>query len=107
MDNEERNPYLEPENFYAGYNKSMEENKNKPEALQWEKLCFLLFTTEDGKTFMDLVLDRFLIPGFIHPNAPGMRDAAVYYEGFKEAFRMIRNAVNSHKQRIEAESVKA
>lgn len=102
----EKNPYLEPENFYEGYQKSIEELRNKPEAIELDKLCYYVFSTEDGKKFLNEVTERFLIPGFINPQSPNLGESAIYYEGFKEAFRMIRNCLRSHEQRIQAESTK-
>lgn len=102
----EKNPFLEPENFYEGYQENIDKLRNNKQAIELDKLSYLVFSTEDGKKFMNEITERFLIPGFVHPNSPGVRDAAVYYEGFKEAFRVIRNCIRAHEQRIEAESIK-
>lgn len=101
----EENPYLKPENYYAGYQESIEGLKNKPEALEMDKLCYFVFSTEEGRRLMSEIVDRFLMPGFIHPNAPNIEYAAIYYEGFKEGFRMLRNCIKSHEQRIAAENL--
>jgi hypothetical protein len=106
MTDETNNPYLEPENYYKGYQDSIDGLKNKPELVEMDKLCYFVFNTDDGKKLMDEITERFLIPGFIHPNGQNIEASAVYFEGFKEAFRMIRNCIRSHKQRIEAESTK-
>ncbi len=106
MSNQETNPFLKAENYYDGYQDSIDKLKNKPEAVELDKLCYFVFTTENGKKFINEVTERFIIPGFIHPNNPDIQNAAIYYEGFKEAFRMIRNCIKSHEQRIEAESIK-
>lgn len=103
---EESNEYLKPENYYQGYQDSIEGLKNKPEAMAMDKLCYLVFSTDDGKKLLNEIVERFLLPGFIHPNSDNIQSAAIYYEGFKEAFRMMRNCIKSHEQRIEAESVK-
>jgi len=100
------NPFLEPENYFEGYTDSVQKLKNKPEVVELDKLCYFVFSTDDGKKFLEVVTERYLIPGFIHPSAPNPRDAALYYEGFKEAFRMIRHSIKSHEQRIKAESIK-
>lgn len=100
-----KNQFLEPENYYSGYQKSIDELKNKPEILELDKLCYMVFSTENGKKFLHEITERFLIPGFVHPNSDNIQQAAVYYEGFKEAFRMIINCIKSHEQRIKAESI--
>lgn len=106
MTSEKTNPFLEPENYYQGYQDNIDKLKNKPESVEMEKLCYFVFSTPDGKKFLEEVTERFLIPGFIHPNGQNIQYSSVYYEGFKEAFRMIRNCIKSHEQRIEAESTK-
>lgn len=100
----EENPYLQPENYYAGYQESMDALKNKPEALEMDKLCYFVFNTDEGKRLMSEIVERFLLPGFIHPNGTNVGESAIYYEGFKEGFRMLRNCVRSHEQRIAAEN---
>lgn len=100
------NPFLEPENYFEGYQESINKLKNNPDVVELEKLCYFVFSTADGRKFLEEITERYLIPGFIHPNSPNPRDSALYYEGFKEAFRMIRNCLKSHEQRIKAESVK-
>jgi hypothetical protein len=103
----EKNPYLEPENYYEGYQKSIDDLKNKPEAMMMDKLCYQVFSTVEGKKLISEFTERFIIPGFIHPTARNIQYSSVYYEGFKEAFRMIRACIKSHEQRIEAESLKS
>ncbi len=103
----ETNEFLKQENYMQGYQDSIDKLKDKPEALEMDKLCYLVFASENGKKLLNEIMERFLIPGFIHPNGTNIHHAAVYFEGFKEAFRMLRNCIKAHEQRIEAESVKA
>jgi hypothetical protein len=103
---QEKNPYLEPENYYQGYQESIDNLKNKPEAMEMDKLCYLVFSSDNGKKLISEIIERFIMPGFIHPASDNMQNAAIYYEGFKEAFRMILNCIKSHEQRIEAQSTK-
>lgn len=103
MKEDNQNPFLQTENPYEGYKESMDNLKNKPEAVEFDKLCYLTFKEEHGKKLLEVFRDRFLIPGFIHPNSPNARDGALYFEGFKEAYRMIFNAIRAHEHRIEAE----
>lgn len=102
----EGNPILEPENYYDGYQQKIDELKQKPEAMEFDKLCYYaLELSEDGKKLIQFVTDRYLIPGFANPNIVNAGENALYYEGFKEAFRMLRNSIKSHLQRIEAENI--
>jgi len=106
MEKGEGNPFLKEENYYAGYQENIDKLKDKPEAMMWDKLCYLVFSTPDGKAFINEVKERFLLPGFVHPNNTNANYAAVYFEGFKEFGRMILNSIKSHEQRIQAQSVK-
>ena len=98
------NPYLEPENYYDGYRDSIEKMKHHPEYVEFDKLCHMLFNTSDGKEFIKEIDKRCLLPALCTPMAPNYKELVIYMDGFKEAFRMIKNAINSHEQRIKAES---
>jgi hypothetical protein len=102
----EKNPLLEQENYYAGYEESIKNLRNNPELVEIDKLCYLVFNTPDGKKLMDIFIERYVIPGFVNPSSASPGDSALYYEGFKEFIRMIRSCIKSHEQRIQAESVR-
>lgn len=102
----EKNPWIEPENYYAGYQDSMDNLKSNPEGLQFDKLCHLVLSTPDGRHFMEEIEKRFLIPALCNPASPTFQIQAMYFEGFKEAFRMLKGVVLSHDQRIKAEDHK-
>jgi hypothetical protein len=101
------NPYITPENYYAGYQDSIDGLKNKPEIVEFDKLCHLVFNTPDGKKFMEEVEKRYLIPALSSPANPQYAMLVTYTEGFKEAFRMLKNCVMTHEQRIKAETQRA
>src|SRR5690349_8804877 len=100
--NIEDNPLLKPEDFFAGYNKSMEDFKNRPELVAFDKLCHELFTSEAGKKWMEYVEENYLIAPIVDRNAPNFHNMALWSEGFKDFPRMLRGAVRSHNQRINA-----
>jgi hypothetical protein len=100
---EETNEYLKQENYFEGYQKKINELKSRPDVVELDKLCFMVFASEDGKKLLNEFLERYLLPGFVNPGAPNPGEAALYYEGFKEAFRLIRGSIRAHQQRIEAE----
>lgn len=100
---EKTNPFLEPTNYFEGYQKEIDKLKNAPEALSFERLCYEIFEmTEDGKTLMDMIEERYLLPSIVQMNA-NYQIMCIHGEGFKDAFRLLRNCVASHKQRIKAE----
>src|SRR5215469_14524277 len=102
MDEYKGNPLIEPENYYEGYKKSIEELKNNPKLLEFDKLCYQIFeNTDAGKKFIELIKERYLIPAIVGRSQNYQVDV-LWQEGFKDFPRMIINCVNSHKQRISA-----
>ncbi len=99
----EKNPILEPENYAKGYQDSIENLKNKPEIVEFDKLCFELFeANQTGKRFMELCKERYLIHPMSSKEAPSFTVDLIWDEGFKTFIRMLIQHVRSHKQRIEA-----
>lgn len=100
---EETNPYLQQEDYFEGYKRKIEELKQRPDVVELDKLCFLVFQSEDGKKLLNEFTERYLLPGFVNPAMDNSGGAALYYEGFKEGFRLIRGSIRAHQQRIDAE----
>jgi hypothetical protein len=101
----ERNPLIEPEDFFSGYNKSIQDHKNNPKVIEFDKLCYELFEHQEvGRHFMKLIEERYLIPSMVSKGNPTYQIDVLWQEGFKDAFRLIRTSVMSHQQRILAET---
>lgn len=99
----EKNPLLEPENYFKGYDKSVESLKNDPKLLEFDKLCYELFENQEaGRRFIELVTDRYLLAPSTLPGSPSASNEAMWGEGLRYAFLLLRNSVKSHKQRIMA-----
>jgi hypothetical protein len=96
------NPLLKPEDFLGGYRDSIEELKNRPELISFEKLCYEVFATEQGKKLMEIIDQRYLIPSIVSREAPNYQVLLLWSDGFKDAFRMIKQNIISHEQRIQA-----
>jgi hypothetical protein len=100
----EKNPLIEPENYFEGYQKSIEQLKNNPLALEFDKLCYELFEhQESGKRFIQLVTERYLIPSMVSKGNPTYQLDVLWQEGFKDFIRMLITCTNAHKQRIVAQ----
>lgn len=98
---EQINPFLEQENYFKGYEKSIEELKNNPQVIEFDKLCFELFDRNpQGKKFLEIVTERYLIPAIAKSGTPTYQLDVLWAEGFKEFARMLLCAVKSHQQRI-------
>lgn len=106
MEQMQENPLLEQENYFAPYNKSIEELKNKPEIIAFDKLCYEVFeASEMGRKFIEVVKDVFFIASFpgITRGSPTYQIDLLYVEGWRDGYRKIMQSVMSHKQRIQAE----
>lgn len=99
----ENNPFLQVENYMEGYAKSIEELKNSPSIIEFDKLCFELFERhESGRRFIELIIERYLIPALAKPGTATYQLDIMWAEGFKDFCRMIISSVKSHQQRIHA-----
>jgi hypothetical protein len=104
---QERNPLLEQENYFEGYNESINKLKNDPKVLEFDKLCYELFeNNQAGKRFIELVTERYLLAPSGMPGSPTYQNEVMWAEGVRYAFLLLRNGVMSHKQRIVAQGVK-
>lgn len=98
------NPLIEPTNYFEGYNKNIDELKNRPEIVELDKLCYdALEANETGKKLLETLEKRFLYPGLARPGQDNYSDLVKFYEGFKECIRTLKACVEGHKQRIEKE----
>jgi hypothetical protein len=97
------NPYLEKENYFEGYQKSIDNLKNNPELIAFDKLCYEVFEAREiGKEFINFVKNRFLVHSQITKGNPTYQVDVIWQEGFRDAYRMIFNHIESHKQRIKS-----
>jgi len=107
MSKSEENPFLKQEDYFSGYQEKIDDLKSRPAAVELDMLCYLVFKSDDGKKLLNEFVERFMMPGFIDPYNPNAKEAALYYEGFKQAFRLIIGSVKAHQQRIDAEKKQA
>ncbi len=101
------NPLLQPEDYLGEYRENIEKMKNNPELVSFDKLCYELFhINEMGKKFMEIAEKRYLIPSMINREAANYQLMVIWADGFKDAYRLIKQCVMSHQQRIQAENNK-
>lgn len=102
---EPTNPLLMQENYAAGYQESIANLKNNPNIIAFDKLCYELFEHQEaGRKFMELVDERYIRPALVQRGSTTYQIDVLWQEGFKDAFRLLAQHVQSHKQRIKAES---
>lgn len=95
------NPLLQPEDYAKPYNENVEELKNNPALIEFDKLCFELFDrNEMGKRFIELVQERYVIPSIASRGSPSYQLDVLWGEGFKDFARLIMGSVKAHQQRI-------
>lgn len=100
---ESENPLIQPEDYFKGYQKKMEELRNHPEYIKFDRLCYEVFeASEMGREFLKYATERFVINSQIKRGDPIYQLDCIWQEGFRDAYRMIMNHVLSHKQRIAA-----
>ena len=107
MDNNnpfQHNPILEPEDYFKDYKENINKMRNDPSVIEWDKLVYELFSMNpQGKRFMELVTQRWLIPALAKPGTATYQLDVMWAEGFKDFPRMILMAIQSHDQKIRAE----
>jgi len=99
----EKNPLLEQENYMEGYNDSINDLRNDPQVIAFDKLCYEVFeASEMGKKFLEFAIDRFIVHSQVTKGCDNYAQDVIWQEGFRDAYRMILNHVRSHQQRIAA-----
>lgn len=99
-----KNQYIEPENYFDGYKDSIKKNSENPEAVVFDKLCYMAFVESGhGVEFLKYAKENFIEPELVPIHTQNYESVNTYYQGFKQAFRMIIQNIKQHQQRIDAE----
>lgn len=95
------NPYLNFEDPFDAQKKQLEEIQK--EQMEFERLCFEVFhMNAQGKQLYELIKERYLDRSLFAPTHANAPELALYYEGFKEAFRGVYTLGLKHLKRINA-----
>jgi hypothetical protein len=98
---EENNPLLQPEDYTAQYRKNIEQMRNNPDVVEWDRLCHELFEMNpQGKRWLELVTQKYLIPALARPGTPTYQLDIMFWDGFKEFGRMLLLTIQAHKDKI-------
>ena len=96
------NPFLEVQDPFEHQRKKQKDVER--EAIEFQRLCFEVFhMNADGKKLYELIKERYIIRGLFSPTHDNATSLALYYEGFKEAFRGLWNQGLVHLKRINGE----
>lgn len=103
MDNKS-NSYIEKPNPFDEYNKNLEEfAMNNPEIIEISRLCYEVFKgTNDGKKLMNELENRFLFGSLVNPLSQNSSECALYWTGFTDCIKWLRNYANEHDERIKS-----
>ena len=97
---EKTNPYIQPFNHFSGYDESIKKLQERPEAVEFERLCYEIFEmTNPGKRLLELFDERYIEPCLVDIGNPNYQISITWAEGYKQAFRNIKQAITTHKQR--------
>lgn len=96
------NPFLEPENYLSGYQENIDDLRNRPELVAFEKLCHAVFTSPDGKELMKYLEENYLMMPAADPAHPKFETMCVWKDGVNHLPLVFKRNVKSHEQRIKA-----
>lgn len=100
-----RNEFLEPEDYFSGYNNAFKKLKQNKEANEFSELCFrVLEASEDGKKLMQLCMERFVYPATPSQINENYDKTCIWYEGFRQAFRHLHEICKSYQAQKEHEN---
>ena len=94
---------LGQEDYFKGYQESIDELKKETPAVELDKICFNAFDNEAGKVLLKYLSESIVMAAVPHEMGPGYKDACIYYEGYREGYRQLIHAVKSYPLRREAE----
>ncbi len=102
------NPYLQQEDYLAGYQENIERFREYGKAQSQKQIdaADIAMQQAQGKKFIDLIKERYLLPSLAHYTETNYKNVILWGEGFKDFPRMILNCIRSHEQRIKAEGNK-
>ena len=102
--NSQDNPFLKVENPYEDYEKSVANNlksKHSQDMMKVQRLCYQVFEcTDDGKQLYKELEAKFLLQSLYNPIQPEASNLALYWEGFRDCIRSIKQMCEMHGQMI-------
>lgn len=98
------NPLLKQEDYLEGYNENIQNLRNRPELIEYDKITHDCFSTPQGKKFIEATEKRYLMPSLVNRAAANYQLMVIWADGYKDAYRDIKFHIMSHEQRIKAGS---
>lgn len=92
------------EDFWQGYQTSIDKSKEDPRLIEFDRLCFEVFEkTEAGKKLLEYLIETIVMPGTPSRDTQAFPMTCVYYEGQRDCIRLLRQSTRSYRERKEAE----
>lgn len=106
QDNQEipANPHITIPNPFEDYQKSLEQmNVMFPELQEISRICYEFFLmSHDGKKLWELLEDKYIMGNNVNPMLPNSEIIAMYWTGFTDCLKFLRQQGLAHKQRVNA-----
>ncbi len=94
------------EDYWAGYQESIDKLRNDPETISFDQLCFEVFNSKEGKKLLEY-FESNIVMGAVPSKIDNNFDkSCIYYEGYRQGFRQIIHAVKNYQLRKEAQQAK-
>ncbi len=92
----------EPDPYFNGHAIGIEDKfKEKDSDLEYQRLCYEAFlSNKDGLALLEQFKTRYHCMPLFTPMHPNAEKLALFFEGFKEAFRGLEHAAKTHQKRI-------
>jgi len=95
------------EDYWDGYTSSINKLKNNPDIVEFDRLCFEVFSkTEAGAKILSELTERYIIPSTPAKDMTSYSTNCVYYEGFRDCIRLLIQSTKGYSRRKEAEDAK-
>ena len=98
------NPFTTQENPFDSYQKSLEAMAVLyPELQEIGRICYEFFLMSvDGKKLWELLENKYLFTSMVDISTPGCEIRAMYWTGFTDCLKFLKQQAVQHKQRINA-----
>ena len=92
----------QPDPYFNGHELGIEDKfKQSNDDLEYERLCYEAFMANtDGQALLEQFKKRYHCMPLFTPMHPNAANLALFFEGFKEAFRGLEHAARTHQLRI-------
>lgn len=98
------NPHITIDNPFEDYQKSLEQmNVMFPDLQEIARICYEFFLmSNDGKKLWELLEAKYIMGNNVNPLLPNSEITAMYWTGFTDALKFLKQQALAHRQRVNA-----